>query len=531
MKLTLCVVSILLTVVAVTHAQAPAPATTSTSAGLCSASPAMVAPTSGPHWNGWGVAPANTRFQPAGQAGLTAADLPKLKLKWAFGFANAMRARSQATVAGGRLFVANETGAVVSLDPKTGCTYWTFQAQGDVRTAISVGARTGGGYAVYFADGKSNAYALDATTGKQLWVRKVEENASSRITGAPALYENRLYVPTTGVAEENAAARPDYECCTFRGSVSALDVATGEVIWKTYTIADEPKPRGKSTTGKQLWGPAGGGVWSSPTIDSKRGLIYVSTGNGYSDPPQPTTDAVIALELQTGKVRWMNQLTPNDVWALGCGPNKNPNCPESVGPDFDFSASPMLATLANGRDLIVIPQKSGVGYALDPDKSGALVWQYRFGRGSGIGGVWGGATDQQQAYFSVADQRQPAPGGLHAVNLETGQRVWFTPPRPPLCGTGSGCGPAQSAAVSVIPGVVFSGSADGGMRAYSTKDGAVLWEFDTNRSFETVNGVKANGGSMDLAGAVISGGMLYFTAGNGGLVGRPGNVLLAFGLD
>lgn len=525
----------LLLVVAMTLAQTPGQAPGGKPAGMCSSSPPMSDPASGAHWNGWGASAANTRFQPAARAGLTAADIPKLKLKWAFGFPNAMRSRSQPAVAGGRLFVANETGAVYALDPKTGCTYWNFQAQGDVRTAISVGPRRGAGgageYTVYFADGKSNAYALDAATGRQLWVRKVEEHPSSRITGAPALYEGRLYVPTTGVAEENTAARPDYECCTFRGSLSALDASTGEVVWKTYSIAESPKPRGKSTTGAQLWGPAGGGIWSSPTIDAKRGLIYVSTGNGYSDPPQPTTDAVIALEIQTGKVKWMNQVTPNDVWALGCGPTKNPNCPENVGPDFDFSASPVLATLAIGRDLIVIPQKSGVAYALDPDKSGALVWQYRFGRGSGIGGVWGAAADQQQAYFAVADQRTPMPGGLHAVRLDDGQRAWFTPPGAPLCGSGNGCSAAQSGAVTAITGVVFSGSADGGLRAYSTKDGSILWTFDANRSFETVNGVKANGGSMDLGGPVVVGGMLYATSGNGGLVGLPGNVLLAFGLD
>src|SRR5262249_39508797 len=164
--------------------------------------------------------------------------------------------------------------------------------------------------------------------------------------------------------------RPNYECCTFRGSVSALDATTGEVAWKTYSIAEEPKPRGKSTAGAQLWGPSGGGIWSAPTVDVRRRVLYVATGNGYSDPPQPTTDAVLALDLQTGKMKWAKQVT-KDVWALGCGPAANPNCPQNVGPDFDFSASPALTTLANGRDLIVVPQKSGAGYALDPDKEGA----------------------------------------------------------------------------------------------------------------------------------------------------------------
>jgi polyvinyl alcohol dehydrogenase (cytochrome) len=523
--------SLVLSLLAATP-QAQTPAPSSAGVGTCPSNPAMSDPAAGLHWNGWGPSVTNTRFQAADQARLSAADVPKLKLKWAFAFPNANRSRSQATVAGGRLFVANETGAVYALDPKTGCTYWTFQAQSDVRTAISIGPRTGAaGYAVYFADGKANAYALDAAAGRQLWVRKIEDHQLARITGAPTLYNGRLYVPATGVGEENGAARPEYECCTFRGSLSALDAATGNVAWKAYTIPDEPKPRGKSNAGAPLWGPAGGGIWSAPTVDVKRGAIYVSTGNGYSDPPQPTTDAVIALDLQTGKVKWVSQVLPNDVWGLGCGPNKNPSCPENVGPDFDFSAAPVLATLTGGRDLIVIPQKSGVGYALDPDKNGARVWEYRFGRGSGIGGVWGTAVDSEQAYFAVADQRTPAPGGLHAVRLSDGQRAWFTPPSKPLCGSGNGCSAAQSAAVTAIPGVVFSGSADGGLRAYSTKDGSIIWEYDTNRTFDAVNGVKANGGSIDLAGPIVVGGMVYATSGNGGIVGRPGNVLLAFGVD
>jgi len=179
----------------------------------------------------------------------------------------------------------------------------------------------------------------------------------------------------------------------------------------------------------------------------------------------------------------------------------------------------------------VLAQGPDGAYGLDPDKKGEQVWQYRAGRGSAIGGVWGSAVDAQQAYIAVAGYFTPDPGGLHAVRLDTGERVWYTPPRPALCGTGQGCSTAQSAALTVIPGVVFSGSADGGLRGYSTRDGSIIWEFDTNRSFETINGVAAKGGSFDGPGVVVVGGMLYATSGNGGLVGRPGNVLLAFGVD
>jgi polyvinyl alcohol dehydrogenase (cytochrome) len=579
------------------------------SGGQCAAPKPLSDPMAGARWNGWGSTVANARFQPTG--GVAATDIPKLKLKWAFGFPNTTRSRAQPTIAGGRVFVANESGFVYSLDAASGCLHWSFKAESDVRSAVSIGPvkrADGARYAVYFADGRSNAYAVDAETGRVLWTRKVEDHASSRITGSPTLHDGRLYVPTTGVAEENSVGQAAYECCTFRGSVSALDASTGEPIWKTYTIQEAPKPRGKSTTGAQLWGPAGGGIWSSPTIDVARRAIYVATGNGYADPPQNTTDAVIAMDMATGKVRWVSQVLPKDNWGMGCGGRGNPSCPETVGPDYDFSASPAIATLANGRNLLVIPQKAGLGYALDPDKDGAIVWQYRFGRGSGIGGVWGAAVDGQNAYFATGDFNTPAPGGMHAVRLEDGQRVWNTPAQPALCanaapaapaprggpgapgagapgggfagqggprgpgapgapgagapgggfagqggprgpggpgigvppgggfggargGGGGACSAAQSAAVTAVPGAVFSGSADGGMRAYSSADGSILWEFNTNREFETVNGVRANGGSMDLGGAVTAGGMLYFTSGNGGIVGRPGNVLLAFGLD
>jgi polyvinyl alcohol dehydrogenase (cytochrome) len=506
--------------------------------GLCTASAAF-AP-GGPTWNGWGVDVRNARFQ-AEPGGITAANVANLKLRWAFGIADVTQSRSQPAITGGRLFMGSQSGMIYALDAVTGCTHWTYKAQAGVRTAISVGPVGATGHAIYFADAQARAYAVDATTGRELWVRKVDDHPAARATGAPTLHAGRLYVVTSGVSEETAAAMPDYECCTFRGSLTALDATTGEVVWKTYTV-DEPRRRGTSTSGKPLWGPAGSPIWSAPTVDEERGLIYAATGNAYADPTPPTSDAIVAFDLATGRIRWINQIMP-DVWILGCSAPPaglggggeapaadNPNCPEDVGPDFDFSASPALVTLANGRDALVVTQKSGVGYLLDPARRGREIWEYRWGRGSPVGGVWGAATDGTNAYFAVADQFTPEPGGLHAVSLTTGQRVWYTPPPPPVCAAGPGCGPAQSAALTAIPGVVLSGSADGAVRAYASVDGGVLWTFDTSRDFATVNGVKANGGSIDGPGPVVAGGMLYVTAGNGGFVGTPGNVLLAFGL-
>jgi polyvinyl alcohol dehydrogenase (cytochrome) len=505
--------------------------------GRCSSAGPSLDASRGSRWNGWGAGVGNSRFQTKEMGGLTAADVPKLTLKWAFGLPDVVAARAQPAVVGGRLYTASEKGDVFALNARTGCLYWIFRAKAGVRTALSVGPyKNGSGAtrnAVFFGDGRANAYAVDAMTGELVWTKKLDEHPGASMTGAPTYYNGRLYVPMAGIGEEGQGGRPNYECCTFRGSISALDPSTGAVVWKTYSIQEEPKPRAKNKDGVQTWGPAGGGVWGAPTVDAKRGVLYFATGNGYADPPQRTTNAVIAVDIKTGKIKWVNQTLPGDVWMMGCKPENpdNPNCPAKMGPDFDFSASPALTRLPNGRELIVIPQKSGVAFALDPDKEGVLVWQYRFGQGSGFGGQWGTAVDGQQAYFGVGDFFGPQPGGLHAVRLDNGQKVWSLPPPAKLCGTDQRCNASQGGAVTAIPGAVFSGAGDGGLRAYSTTDGSVLWQFDTNRSFQTVNGVKANGGTMDGPGPVVAGGMLYVNSGYGGFFGRSGNVLLAFGVD
>ncbi len=483
-----------------------------------------------PHWTGWSPSPTNTRFQPADQAALAAADVSRLVLKWSFGFPDASVAWSQPTVADGRVFVGSQNGTVYALDAKTGCIYWTFSAGGGVRTAVVVSAPGASSPAlVYFGDTAANAYALNATTGALVWVRKVDEHPFARITGSPTFHDGRLYVPLSSY-EEAQGADPQYPCCTFRGSVSALDASSGRVIWKTYMIKDAARRRGTSTAGVPLWGPSGSGIWSAPTIDATRRLVYVGTGNTYSAPAQASSDAVVALDLNTGSIRWMKQVTPNDVYVTNCRAG-NPNCPEAVGPDVDFGSPPMLARV-NGRDVIVIGQKSGVGYAMDPDKKGEVLWQYRAGKGGTLGGMeWGGAVDEGRAYFAVSDIQQPEPGGLHAVNIGTGQRAWLAPPPSPVCGSGTGCNAAQSAAITIVPGVIFSGSNDGALRAYSTRDGTILWQYDTNREFGAVNGVPAKGASLIGPGPVVAGGMVYINSGYGGFGGRPGNVLLAFGLD
>jgi polyvinyl alcohol dehydrogenase (cytochrome) len=484
-------------------------------------------------WNGWGVDARNMRYQTAERGGLTPPMVPRLTLKWAFGFAGVSSARAQPAVIGGRVFVASESGDVYSLDAKTGCTYWTYHAKAGIRAAVSVGAyktATGTGHAVFFADGSANAYGVDAQTGREIWTRRVDDHPYAKSTGSVTVHNGRVYVPTAGVGEEGQGGSPTYPCCTFRGSVTSIDASTGNVMWKAYTLP-EPQRRGTSTAGAPLWGPAGGGIWAAPTVDAERRLIYVATGNGYAEPVQPTTDAVVAFDMTTGAQRWTFQPTPVDIWTGGCGPKNdgNPNCPEAVGPDHDFSMSPVLARRSTGEDIVIVQQKSGMAYALNP-ADGKLLWEYKTSDGAGMGGQWGAAADGTQAYFGVNGPRG-AQGGVRAVSIDTGTEVWSKPAEAPLCQGERGCSSAQGSAVSAIPGIVFSGSMDGGIRAYAADDGTVVWQFDSNREFQTVNGVDAKGGAIDGPGPVVAGGMLYINSGYISLIGRPGNVLLAFGVE
>jgi len=475
-----------------------------------------------PRWSGWSAAVTNTRAQTADDAGLSAADVPRLTLKWAFGFPDASVAWSQPTVAAGRVFVGSQNGTVYALDARTGCIRWTYAARGGVRTAIAIGPAV-----VYFGDTAANVYGVDAETGRELWVRKADDHPLARVTGSPTLYDGRVYVGVSSY-EESQGADPMYPCCTFRGSVSAFDAVTGAVVWRTSLIPDPPRRRGTSTAGVPLWGPSGSAIWSAPTIDAGRRRLYVATGNAYSGPPVPSSNAVIALDLASGAIAWTRQVSPGDIYVSNCRAG-NPNCPEVNGPDVDFGSPPMLTRTAAGRDLLVIGQKSGVGYALDPDKEGAIVWQYRAGQGGLLGGIeWGSAVDGERAYFAVSDVTSAKPGGLHAVSLTTGTSAWTAPPPPVACAAGRGCTAAQSAALTVIPGVVFSGSFDGALRAYSTTTGNVIWSFDTNKTFTAVNGVAASGASIGGPGPAIAGGMLFVSSGYGSFLGRPGNVLLGF---
>ena len=516
-----------------------------TVAGFCSELQGeFPAPNSSAQWNGWGVDATNSRFQPAEAAGLTAEQVSKLKVKWVFGMPMDYQT-SQATVVGGRVFIGSMGGHVYSIDAKTGCLYWAKKPKAGVRSSVVIGqipASDPPRYAAYFGDIEANMYAVDARTGEELWQTRVAEHRLARITGTPALHNNRLYVPVTAL-EEVAGSDPSYECCTFRGPIVALDASTGKQIWKTYTIPDEPRPIRKNAKGVQLWGPSGAAVWSAPTLDLKKNIMYVATGDNYSDPASETSDALVAFDLETGKLLWAQQFTPNDAWNIACESSDQTNCPEARGPDLDFGSSSILRTLPDGKRVLVAGQKSGMLHAVDPDDKGKILWQARVGKGGLAGGIqWGPAADASSVYVALSDigiktvedseagwtteLDGSVGGGMFAYDIATGKRHWHVPP--PGCGDRKQCSPAQSAAVSVIPGVVFSGSVDSHLRAYSTTDGKVLWDYNADQEYESTNGVPTRGGAFDGPGPTIVDGVLYVNSGYGFWGARSGNALLAF---
>lgn len=516
-------------------------------AGKCEPSSAEFNPTKGPQWNGWSVDRSNSRFQPIDQAGLTPEQVAKLKVKWSFGFPpNTMV--SQPTVVGGRIFVGTMRGRLYSIDAEKGCLHWSTKLPAGMRSAITITALPESNpprYVAYFGDVAANANAVDAKTGEPVWSTRLDSHVSARVTGAPVLHENLLYVPVASF-EEASGADPKYPCCTFRGSVVALNAATGKKVWQAYTIPEKPKRTRKNKFGVQLWGPSGASVWSAPTIDEKRGALYVTTGDSYSDPAAKTSDAMVAFDLKTGKMLWSRQFLAGDAWNISCDAGDDANCPKAKGPDLDFGSSSILGTLPNGKRVLIAGQKSGVLHAVDPDNKGEILWQQRVGKGGLIGGIqWGPAADADKIYVALSDigvqiKNDPEAGmvseldgsvggGMFAYELGSGKKEWSTPA--PSCNGRPKCSPAQSAAVSVIPGVVFSGSVDGHLRAYSTQDGKVIWDFDTSQDFATVNAVEGRGGSLDGPGPTVVGGMVYVNSGYGFWGGMPGNVLLGFSVD
>jgi polyvinyl alcohol dehydrogenase (cytochrome) len=487
-------------------------------------------------WDGWGNGLVNARFQKFTQ--VRAENAAQLKLRWAFGIPDASTAYGQPTIAQGRVFFGSGDGTVYSLDAASGCTIWTFRANTTVRTAVVIAGGLPQHSVAYFGDGEANLYAVDAETGKLAWKVNVGGHRSARITGAPQFYRGNLYVPVAS-NEELSAGDASYECCTFRGSVVAVNGLNGKVLWRGYSIAEEAHAT-KPGESHAKFAPAGGAIWDTPTIDAKLGRLYVGTGDAYVDPAAEGTDAIVAFDLATGARLWVQQKTPNDVFNFGCLDPRHLNCGARPGPDVDFGSSPILVDLGGGKRVLLCGQKTAVMYGLDPDDGGKELWEARIGKGSGLGGIeWGSATDGLNVYAANSDittltpaGANPAPpGGLAAIDIRTGKIMWRVMPPPTDCAGKPGCSGGQLAAVTVANDVVFSGAMDGHLRAYSSLDGRIVWDFDTTADFKTVNGVAAHGGSMSGGGATVSDTMVFVGSGFTVTAGMPGNVVLAFELE
>ncbi|MCC7411079.1 MAG: PQQ-binding-like beta-propeller repeat protein [Gammaproteobacteria bacterium] len=490
-------------------------------------------------WPGWAPEPRNTRYLQG-----VSADPGAIRLRWAFAFpdwAPFTSGGNQITVDRGRVYVGSLNKFVYALDPDTGCAYWTFRADGRIRSAVAIA-----GDVAIVADTNANVYGLDADTGRLRWQRRVDLQPDARVTGNVTVHAGTVYVPVSSLEEANAI-RADLPCCTFRGSVVALDAATGERKWRTSMIDGPLLYLGKSSKGIDRFGPSGVTVWSVPTVDEKRGLLYIATANQMTEPRVDESDAVVALDMTTGAKRWVRSLAPaqmggQDIYHLGCETwvdETRSTCPP-VNPsgqgDRDLGAPVILQTRADGSDVLLAGSKDGMVYALDPDASGAILWQRRLGRGGELGGVeYGMAADRERLYVPIADVDADlvASGSMNAVNLATGEIDWRVAgsndtcvgkPVPP-------CNNAYLSAITVIDNLVLAGNNDGHLRAFDTTTGKVLWSYDTTQPVTPVNDVAGNGGAVAFGGPAIAGGRMYVVSGMGhqGIAMR-GNVVLAFDL-
>lgn len=504
---------------------------------------------------GWGLGRHNHRYQPAAAAGMHAADLPSLELAWAQGFPGTTEMRSQPVLTDQALFIGvQETSSVYAFDLDTGCLQWVHRSDAPVRSALSFARMPGTDEAVlFYGDAAGSVHVINAVDGSKVWSVKVELN-DAMITGTPVLYQERLYVPLS-TSEIGKTFRATYECCKAHGGVRALDFRSGKTLW-TYETTAAARPRGKNSIGTPLWGPSGAPVWTTPAIDEKRNRLYIGTGENYSHPATQTSDAIIALDLDTGAVAWTYQALADDVYTMACrsylGVADGPGCPENYGPDFDFGASVIIASDNKGRDVLLAGQKSGTVFALDPDNKGAVIWQQKLSDGTPVGGIhWGMTVADGKVYVPIADPEwsierwpyTPRPG-IAALDISTGEVQWRHEARRDCeldktsynATTGRHTEPwptchflyGFSAAATAMDGAVLAGALNGKLNAFSTVDGSLLWQFDTATTFDTLNGVKAHGGSIDNASVALGNGRLVVQSGYSYINQMPGNVLLVF---
>lgn len=482
-------------------------------------------------WPATGRDGTNGRYAP--RPGLAAKDVSRLELLWTLGIPGG--ASGSPVIADDRLYISSGAGEILALDAKTGCMLWTFRHDRIVRTlTLAESSETGGVPLLVFADDVGKAHTLDAATGERRWVTQVEEHPLNRATAAPAVAGGRVFVPMSSI-EDPLTHDPRHACCTSRGSITALDAQTGKILWKQYTVEKTPvEVAPASDEGPARSSPAGGSIYTPLTVDARRGVIYASTAEAYTDEDAKGAYSVIALDMKTGARVWERQFLPRlEDRARVCAEVGDTDCRNvfSMGTSVTLHSG---GKSEGGRDLLVVGQKWGFVYALDPDRDGEIVWKRRVAKGGDMGGIMYGIADDGAAlYVPVSDiyARPPErPGDLVALAPADGRVLWRARQPDPVCSWGAdeSCVGAQSAAPTVIPGVVFATAWDGFVRAHSTATGALLWHFDTGREFEAINGV-ALGGQIAAYPIQVVDGLLYVTSGASSQA-RPGNALLVFGV-
>ncbi len=508
---------------------------------LCADGVRRAATAGTPVVSSFGINHRNHRRLSAEAAGLRTADMSNLELAWVLAFPNVTMMRSQPAVVGQTMFVSPvESRKVYAFDISASpCLRWVYEADRVLRTSITFGALPDDRTVLVFGDMEAAVHMVDAQTGEGIWLTSLKQYPESIITGTPQLHGDRVYASISQF-EIMVGAQKEHVCCKASGAVAALDVRDGGVIWRTDMLPKAQPVRDRGD-GQMIWGPSGAPVWTTPAIDSTRGLLYIGTGEANSEPAHPHTDAVLALELETGAVAWSFQATANDIFLAGCWRQPSLNCPPewSVNRDVDFGASIIIGKRRNGKDVLLAGQKSSTVWALDPHDEGQVLWRWQNGTGTANGGVhWAMAYDGDTVYVPLNDPGRPRPGfvpqpGLYALDVETGEERWRYRVQPdcegreqlaPRCSYLYGL----SAAPVVVDGAVVTGSIDGKLRIFDARNGALLFEYDTLRAFTSVNGVPGQGGAIDSASLAAANGLLLVNSGYG-MFGQPqGNVLLAF---
>ena len=501
----------------------------------------------------WGLGHDNARHARSSQ--IAAGNVGELELEWSVALPSVTSMRSQPVIAGDTVFLGSKGAHLLALDRHSGCVRWSLKTEAPIHSALTLDRTPDGVATLFFADEFATVYAVDAARGSLRWRTRVKWFPTSIISGPITYFDGRLYVPLSSF-EVAAAGVPTHECCRTHGGIAALDAMSGKAIWRYDTTA-QAKPTYVNRDGVQMWGPSGAVVWNSPTVDARRGALYFGTGQNASSPATGTSDAIIALDLETGAERWVFQALANDAWNAACL-GGGASCPKENGPDYDFGASVILLERKQG-DLLLAGQKSGEVFALDPDRRGAVVWRKRVGSGSSNGGVHHGmATDGERVYVPIADPERKLAGyvpkpGVYALAVEDGGLVWshpvergceFDPADAPLVGLAemargsSGRSPwpgcsyyyGQSAAALVANGVVYAGALDGKLRMLDARDGKLLRVIETSQPFQATNGVDGHGGAIDVGGVLVDGDQLFVTSGYGMFGQMPGNMLLVYRL-